>query len=360
MADVAWLDRAVEIAEPLLGTTAENPTVGAMVVDETSGRLLGQGVTARGGRPHAEPQAIAAAGERARGATLYATLEPCNHWGRTPPCVDAVIRAGIRRVVIGIADPDPRTAGQSISRMKAAGITVLVADHRPSRDLHRGHIWRMTRGLPFVTAKLAVSADGMVGRREVGNVAITGEAARRWTHRLRARVNAIMIGTGTARLDNPRLTVRLAGLEDRRPLRVVVAGRRPFETSIDMLESPGSQPVAIMATPESRLRAGPGIEIIKVPGVSGRPDLGAGLSALAGRGIGEVLVEGGPKLIEALLDAGLIDRFSILTSARKIGADGVAASSTGALDARLESLGFSMVDQGMLGADNLRTFERAF
>jgi diaminohydroxyphosphoribosylaminopyrimidine deaminase/5-amino-6-(5-phosphoribosylamino)uracil reductase len=140
--DLRWLDAAARIASPWLGTTAENPTVGALVVDEVHQVLLGRGVTARGGRPHAEPQALQEAGGRARGRTLYVTLEPCNHWGRTPPCADAVVRAGIRRVVIGLVDPDPRTAGDGIRRMQEAGLEVVVADHAPSRRLHEGFLSR--------------------------------------------------------------------------------------------------------------------------------------------------------------------------------------------------------------------------
>ncbi len=208
--DEAWLDAAVATAAPLLGTTADNPTVGAIVVD-SSGHELARAVTAPGGRPHAETQALALAGAAARGATLYVTLEPCNHWGQTPPCVDAVLAAGIGRVVIGVIDPDPRTAGGGLERLAAAGVDVVVADHAGSRRLHEGHIARKTRGRPFVIAKLAVSADGMIGRRDEANVAITGEEARAFTHQQRATSDAIMVGGATANIDDPRLSVRVEG-----------------------------------------------------------------------------------------------------------------------------------------------------
>jgi diaminohydroxyphosphoribosylaminopyrimidine deaminase/5-amino-6-(5-phosphoribosylamino)uracil reductase len=181
-ADLRWLEAAARIAMPYRGTTAENPTVGAIVVS-ADGVVLGRGVTAPGGRPHAEPQALTMAGEGARGATLYVTLEPCNHWGQTPPCVDAVIASGVARVVCGAADADPRTAGQSIKKMRVAGIAVEVGSGLAAVErLHEGFFSRIRRGRPFVTAKLAVSWDGMIGRRDRGNVAITGEDARRWTH----------------------------------------------------------------------------------------------------------------------------------------------------------------------------------
>jgi diaminohydroxyphosphoribosylaminopyrimidine deaminase/5-amino-6-(5-phosphoribosylamino)uracil reductase len=355
--DLRWLDAAARIASPYLGTTAENPTVGALVVDP-SGVLLGRGVTASGGRPHAEPQALDQAGEGARGATLYVTLEPCNHWGRTPPCADAVLHAGIARVVIGIVDPDPRTAGESIQRFRAAGLDVIIADHAPSRRLHEGYIMRQTAQRPFVSAKLAVSADGMIGRKDRGNFAITGDSARRWTHMQRALSDAVVVGSETARLDDPKLTVRLKGLENRTALRVVISGAHPIDTHLELIASLTGYPVAIITTIDQQIDAPASVSVIRVGGQDSRPDLAEALHALAEKGIGRLLVEGGATLNDSLLDAGLIDRFYLLSSDVVVGPEGVPATATGELHERLVDAGLSLVDQRDLGADKVRTFER--
>ncbi|HEY4202172.1 MAG TPA: bifunctional diaminohydroxyphosphoribosylaminopyrimidine deaminase/5-amino-6-(5-phosphoribosylamino)uracil reductase RibD [Devosiaceae bacterium] len=353
--DRRWLDAAVALAEPRLGTTADNPTVGAIVVDAATNAILGQGVTASGGRPHAEPQALDQAGAAARGATLYVTLEPCNHWGRTPPCADAVLRAGIARVVIGIADPDPRTAGESILRLRAAGLETVLADHEASRRLHEGHIAKKLLGRPFVTAKLAVSADGMIGRTGQANIPITGEDARRWTHLQRARSDAVLVGGATANIDNPQLTVRLPGLEDRRPLRLVLAGRERLLPGLNLFASRSTQPSVVIGLAETPVPSG--IELLPVAG-GRRPDLALAMTALGDRGIGRLLVEGGAVLTAALLEAGLVDRFHLLTSNRVIGDGGLPATAHGTMQERMAAAGFTLVDRKPLGVDNLHTFER--
>ncbi|WMT88543.1 bifunctional diaminohydroxyphosphoribosylaminopyrimidine deaminase/5-amino-6-(5-phosphoribosylamino)uracil reductase RibD [Pelagibacterium sp. 26DY04] len=356
-ADLRWLEAAARIAMPYRGTTAENPTVGALVISD-GGIVLGRGVTATGGRPHAEPRALAMAGERARGATLYVTLEPCNHWGRTPPCVDAVIASGVARVVCGATDPDPRTAAQGIEKLKAAGISVDVGSGLSFIErLHEGFFSRIRRGRPFITAKLAVSRDGMIGRRGEGNVAITGEEARRWTHMQRALHDAVMVGAGTARLDNPRLNVRLAGLNDRRPLRVVMAGRKLPE-SLTLFATDTGQETVFMAERGKVESIFERADVVWVGGRDGYPDAGLALSALADRGVGRVLVEGGAGLNDALLDAGLIDRFHLLSGETTIGAQGLPASVHSSLPERLAQLGFGVVESRRLGCDMLTTFEK--
>lgn len=343
---------------PFRGTTSENPTVGAIAVSP-DGVMLGRGVTAPGGRPHAEPQAIAMAGEGTRGATLYVTLEPCNHWGRTPPCVDAVIGAGFSRVVIGAEDPDPRTAGQSVEKLRAAGIEVVVAErHEPSLALHEGFFSRIRRGRPFVSAKLAVSRDGMIGAPDRGNVAITGEVARRWTHMQRAVSDAVMVGAGTAVLDNPKLNVRLAGLEDRRPLRVVVAGQRRLPEDLTLFTTVGEQAVAIIGENFVLESMREGVLVVESVCEDGRGNLADGFGKLAAMGVGSVLVEGGAGLNDALLDAGLVDRFHLLESDVEVGEGGVRATVHASLPQRLAELGFRVVDRQALGCDRLATFER--
>lgn len=357
--DRRWLDAAARLARPYLGTTAENPTVGAIIIDEDLQLLFGRAVTAKGGRPHAETQAIAEARSSARGRTLYVTLEPCDHWGRTPPCADAVIQAGIRRVVVGLLDPDPRTAGAGIERLRQAGIDVALAqDHQPSLLLHEGHIARKTRGMPFVTAKLAVSKDGMIGLPDQGNVPITGEEARRWTHMERALSDAVMVGARTAQVDDPQLTVRLKGLEHRSHTRVILAGSRPFDTSLNLIDGVSGYPTMIIAETGRAFEVPPEVQVIEVEGRNGRPNLRKALAALSERGIGRLMVEGGAKLTEALIAAELIDRFHLLTGTTTVGRKGVPATILGGIDGRLRAAGFIEVDRRALGADMLRTFER--
>lgn len=357
-AELRWLEAAARIAMPYRGTTAENPTVGAIVVSP-DGRVLGRGVTAFGGRPHAEPQALAVAGDAARGATLYVTLEPCNHWGKTPPCVDAVLAWGVSRVVCGASDPDPRTAGQSIARMRTAGLDVAVGQNLPVIErLHEGFFSRVRRGRPFVIAKLAVSRDGKIGLANRGNAAITGDDARRWTHMQRALSDAIIVGATTARMDDPRLNVRLAGLEERTPFRVVVAGRSGLPEDLNLFATAAAQPTAIIAENAQLESFAQRADIIGVPGQDGRPNLGAALQALALRGIGSVLVEGGAGVNDALLDAGLVDRFHLLEGDVEIGADGSPATVHSSLPERLAQLGFGVVESRALGCDMLTTFEK--
>jgi len=358
--DRRWLDAAARLAMPHLGTTDDNPTVGAIVLD-ASGAVAGLAVTARGGRPHAETQALAMAGARARGGTLYVTLEPCNHWGRTPPCSDAVARAKIARVVIGLLDPDPRTAGSGVEKLRSKGVEVVVADqHEPSQRLHEGHILRKKQRRPFVTLKMAVSADGRIGFSDQGNVPITGEEAQRWTHMQRALSDAVLVGASTAMLDNPRLTVRLKGLEWRTPMRVILVGSKPLPKGIRLVEDLPIYPVGIIATRENATSVPPSVEQFRVDGTNGRPHIFAALRALGDRGIGRLLVEGGARLSEAMLALDLVDRFELLLSPREIGPRGVPATTVRPqIQQRLLAAGLTQVDQRGLGDDMLLTFERA-
>ena len=217
-ADRRYMELALALGHRTLGQTWPNPAVGAVVVKD--GVIVGRGWTAPGGRPHGEPQALARAGEAARGATVYVTLEPCSHHGKTPPCADALIAAGVKRVVSAIEDPNPEVAGQGHARLRAAGIVVdvgLCADE--ARRAHAGHIRRITSGRPHVTLKLAVSADGKIGAAGHKPVAITGDAVRAKVHLQRAHSDAILIGIGTALADDPELTCRLPGMEKLSPVR---------------------------------------------------------------------------------------------------------------------------------------------
>lgn len=356
--DRRWLDSAARLARPYLGTTAENPTVGALIVDEEYQVVHGRAVTARGGRPHAETQALAEASSSARGRTLYVTLEPCSHWGRTPPCTDAILQAGVRRVVVGLLNPDPRSAGNGVRRLQEAGIDVALADHEPSRRLHEAHIMRKTKGRPFVTAKLAVSWDGMIGLPGRANVPITGEEARRWTHMERALSDAVMVGARSAAIDDPQLTVNLKGLAHRTHLRVILAGAQPFDTSLNLVAGVSAYPTVIVGEEGRGFDVPPAVQVIGVEGKNGRPNLRKAIAALSDRGIGRLMVEGGARLTEALIVAELVDRFHLLTGTTELGRKGVPATMLGRIEGRLRAAGFAEVDWRPLGADMLRTFER--
>jgi diaminohydroxyphosphoribosylaminopyrimidine deaminase/5-amino-6-(5-phosphoribosylamino)uracil reductase len=356
--DRRWLDAAVRYARPFAGTTVDVPAAGALVVDPNTQTLVARAATARGGRPHAEAEAIAKAGFGAAGCTLYVTIEPCHHWGRTPPCVDAIIRAGIMRVVIGALDPDPRTAGGSIAQLESAGIEAVLARHGPSEALHAGHALRHTADRPFITAILTVSADGMIGQRGEGRAPIAGLEAGAWVELLRSRSDAILIGAATARSDDPALVVALPGLGGRTPLRVVLAGAAGIDRNVNLVGGFSGHRTAIIAESASEVDAPISVEVIRVVGNRGRPDLIAGLQALAQRNIQNVLVESGQRLTTALLEADLVDRFALITGQEALGADAIPASPDGPIADVLSAAGLIEVDRQALGADNLTLFER--
>lgn len=359
--DRRWLDAAARMARPYVGTTGRNPCVGALVRDPARGIVVGRGVTASGGQPHAEPIALKMAGDAANGATLYVTLEPCFHTGMTPPCVEAVAAAGIARVVVSMTDPDPRTNGRSLDKLHAEGIEVAVSDPADVPVwLHEGYLACVRAGRPFVSAKLAVSADGMIGRRGEPNVAITGEAARRYTHALRARQDAIVVGAQTARCDNPSLTVRLQGLEDRSPFRWVALGARPADPALRLFTD-GGPPAGVIATDPALAEGLPAaIERLIVPaGPGGGIDWPAALSAQARRRTNMLLVEGGAAVLHALLEARLIDRFHLIETNRRVGPDGVPSAPGGDPRALLAAAGLAPVRARPLDADRLTVYERA-
>lgn len=357
--DAAFMAEAIALGRTHLGQTWPNPSVGAVVVRD--GVVVGRGVTAPGGRPHAEPQALAEAGAAARGATLYVTLEPCSHHGRTPPCAEAIIAAGIARVVAALDDPDPRVAGRGYAMLRAAGIQVETgvgaAEAWPGL---RPHLTRIRLGRPFVTLKLAVSADGMIGRTDRGNVAITGEATRAFVHRLRAKSDAVAVGAGTARLDDPRLDVRLAGQEHRSPVKVVFDARLTLPPTARMLK--GGAATLVLAAPDApaeaaaRLVAAGARMIAVATGPDGRLDPAAALAALGREGIGSLLVEGGAALAETLLAADLVDELVVARSAVVVGAGGVAAPAR--LNGPMPESTWRQTGFREMGGDVIRILER--
>src|SRR5215468_9370252 len=328
-ADARFMSLALSLGARGLGQTWPNPAVGAVVVKD--GVIVGRGWTQPGGRPHAETEALRRAGAAARGATIYVTLEPCSHHGKTPPCADAIIAAGVARVVAALEDPNPKVAGQGHARLKAHGIAVdvgIAADE--ARRAHAGHIRRIRDGRPQVTLKLAVSADGKAGLAGGRPVAITGERARDRVHMMRAESDAILIGIGTALADDPLLTCRLPGLDGRSPVRVVLDSRLTLPLVSRLAETARTTPLWVIAGPhaapgaEQALRER-GAEVLRIDSEGARLDLGRVLALLAARDITRLMVEGGPAVAASLVAADLVDEAVLLRAPKPIGADGVPA-----------------------------------
>jgi diaminohydroxyphosphoribosylaminopyrimidine deaminase/5-amino-6-(5-phosphoribosylamino)uracil reductase len=312
--------RALALARRGRGRTSPNPMVGAVVAK--AGRIIAEGYHRRAGEPHAEALALQRAGPEARGATLYVTLEPCCHHGRTPPCTDAIIASGVRRVVAAMRDPNPLVAGKGLRRLRRAGIEVEVGLlEEQARRLNEAYCHRITTGRPFVTLKLAASLDGKIATRTGSSRWITAQAARLHVHRLRAESDAVMVGIGTALADDPRLTGQLGAM--RQPIRVVVDSRARLPTDAAMLREPGG-PVIVAATlraPRSRVAAlrRAGAEVLLLRERQGRVDLRALLEALGRRGITSLLVEGGSEIAGSLLDAHLVNKFVLFLAPILVG-----------------------------------------
>lgn len=312
---------ALELAERGRGRTGVNPLVGSVVV--SGGEVVGEGFHEVIGGPHAEANALAAAGERARGATLYVTLEPCAHQGRTPPCTDAVLRSGVERVVIAMEDPNPLVRGGGIELLRAAGIEVDVGvlGEAVARQ-NEAYAKRITTGLPFVTLKMAVSMDGKVSTRTGDSRWITSEAARRDVHLARSSQDAVMVGIGTVLRDDPSLTVRMGIKGGNVPTRVVVdsdARTPPGSKVTDAREAPTLVAVTAHA-PEERVKALRGIGVdVAVCGDGDRVDLTSLLELLAERGAASVMVEGGAELAASMLEEGLVDKIIFYVAPKLIG-----------------------------------------
>ena len=317
--DAQHMARALQLAKLGLNTTDPNPRVGCVIV--RNGQVVGEGWHRRAGEPHAEVHALAAAGQQARGATAYVTLEPCCHHGRTPPCSEALVQAGIARVVAAMPDPNPHVASRGIADLERAGIRVDIGLLQAEAErLNPGFISRMTRGWPYLRVKLAASLDGRTALANGESKWITGEAARADVQRLRARSSAILTGIGTVLADDPSLTVRDLDI-GRQPLRVVVDPQLRMRPAARMLSLPGATLVvtgAQQVNNAAALRAA-GAEVIGLPAVSGRMDLRLLLAQLAAREINEVLVEAGATLCGELLRAGLVDELVLYLAPHLLG-----------------------------------------
>ena len=360
--DARFMALALALGRRGLGRTWPNPAVGAAIVKD--GIIVGRGWTQPGGRPHAEIEALRRAGEAARGATLYVTLEPCSHYGKSPPCADAIIAGGVSRVVAALEDPNPEVAGAGHARLRAAGIAVDIGvGAEAARHDHAGHIRRMRDGRPHVILKLAVSADGKAGAPGRKPLAITGEAARDRVHLLRAQSDAIMVGIGTALADDPMLTCRLPGMEKYSPVRVVLDSALRLPPGSRMARSARDVPVwavtggeASRAAEDALLREG--VTVLRAAQSDGRLDLAAVLKLMGARGVTRLMVEGGPTLGAALLAADLIDEAVLFQSSKVVGTDGVDALDGLPLTVLTQSPRLKCVMSEPVGADTRLVFER--
>jgi diaminohydroxyphosphoribosylaminopyrimidine deaminase/5-amino-6-(5-phosphoribosylamino)uracil reductase len=364
-ADVRFMALALTLGRRGQGRAWPNPAVGAVVVKD--GVIIGRGWTQPGGRPHAEVEALLRAGEAARGATLYVTLEPCSHVGRSPPCADAIIAAGIARVVSAIEDPNPEVAGRGHARLRAAGIAVDIGlgAAEAARD-HAGHFRRIRDKRPHVILKLAVSSDdkiGAAGRKPVG---VTGEAARARVHLLRAQCDAILVGIGTVLSDDPLLTCRLPGMEALSPVRVVLDRSLRIPGTSRLVHSARETPLWVMTSslseaPAAMKLGAAGAQVMRVATTTTPPpgiDLAAALHALAEKGITRLLVEGGARVASSFVAAGVVDEVWLLRGPDPVGADGVAALEALPLTAITQSPGFRVRASESLQSDTLNIYER--
>jgi diaminohydroxyphosphoribosylaminopyrimidine deaminase/5-amino-6-(5-phosphoribosylamino)uracil reductase len=362
--DLDFMAAALSIGRRRLGETGENPAVGALVVRD--GIVIAQGFTERGGRPHAEPMALAQAGDAARGATLYVTLEPCSHHGRTPPCAEAIVATGIARVVSAMEDPDARVAGRGHALLREAGIDVTIGVcEAEARRVHRGHILRATQTRPTVTLKLAETRDGYAaGTEHDPRLVITSAAANGLTHMMRAMHDAIMVGIGTLRGDDPLMTVRLPGLEHRKPVRVVLDTHFAMSRRSRLAASARETPVLAIggegadAAAQAELDA-LGIATSRVAvGGDGRVDVAAALTLLALRGHSRIFCEGGPTVASALIAKGLADEVVLFTAQKPLGREGVSSLSQEARALIENPAHYILCEDVAIGPDRLRRYER--
>jgi diaminohydroxyphosphoribosylaminopyrimidine deaminase / 5-amino-6-(5-phosphoribosylamino)uracil reductase len=358
--DLAHMRAALALARRGLGNVWPNPAVGCVLV--AGGAVVGRGWTRPGGRPHAETEALRRAGPRAAAATAYVSLEPCSHWGETPPCAEALIAAGLCRVVVALEDPDSRVRGRGLARLGAAGVAVEVGLCRDeAAEVNAGFFSRVGRGRPLVTLKLATTLDGRIAMPGGESRWITGAPA--WTrgHLMRARHDAVMVGIGTALADDPLLTCRLSGFDGRPPVRVVVDTRLRLPPEAQLVTSAAAAPSWVLtARPANPARRAAleerGAQVVEVEASADGVDLAAAIEALAARGITRLLVEGGARLAAGLLRARLVDRLAWFHAPRLVGGDGIPAIAALGFAALAEAPAFEPVSTETVGGDVLTTF----
>ncbi|MCV6594721.1 MAG: bifunctional diaminohydroxyphosphoribosylaminopyrimidine deaminase/5-amino-6-(5-phosphoribosylamino)uracil reductase RibD [Silicimonas sp.] len=356
------MSHALALAARGLGRVWPNPAVGCVIV--RNGRLVGRGRTADGGRPHAEPQALAMAGAAARGATAYVTLEPCAHHGKTPPCSEALIAAGVARVVVALTDPDARVSGRGIAQLRDAGIEVTTGVMEPeARALQAGFLMREAEGRPWLTLKLALTLDGRIATATGESRWITGGEARRAVHGMRARHDAVLVGGGTARADDPMLNVRGLGVS-RQPLRLVASRRLDLPWPNRLSASTGEGPVWILHgdrdTPAEAgaLWEGAGARLLPVAVRSGRLDPLAMLRGLGAEGVTRVFCEGGGSLAASLLEAGLVDELLVFSAGKILGAEGRPGVGALGVDQLALAPRFDLAETRVFGADVMHRWLR--
>ncbi|MGM4891533.1 bifunctional diaminohydroxyphosphoribosylaminopyrimidine deaminase/5-amino-6-(5-phosphoribosylamino)uracil reductase RibD [Tardiphaga sp. 839_C3_N1_4] len=364
--DLRFMQLALTLGRRGQGQTWPNPAVGAVIVKD--GVIIGRGWTQPGGRPHAEPVALAQAGEAARGATLYVTLEPCSHFGKSPPCADAIVAAGVARVVAAIEDPNPDVAGQGHARLRAAGIRVDVGlcAEQAARD-HAGHFRRVRDKRPHVVLKLAVSPDDKIAAAGHKPVAVTGEMVRSRVHLLRAQCDAVLVGMGTVLADDPELTCRLPGMMKRSPIRVVLDRALRMSGNSKLVHSARTTPLWLMTSslseaPAAMALGAAGAQVLRVPTTTAPPpglDLPAVLHSLSEKGITKLLVEGGAKVASSFVAAALVDEVWLFRGPKEIGEGGIAALDALPLSAITGSPDFVQHASETIERDTLTIYERA-
>jgi diaminohydroxyphosphoribosylaminopyrimidine deaminase/5-amino-6-(5-phosphoribosylamino)uracil reductase len=365
--DRRMMAAALRIGRRNLGQTSPNPAVGCIIVQGDGDPIVvGRGWTAAGGRPHAEKEALKEARTQARGATVYVTLEPCAHEGRVKPCAQALIDAHVGRVVTAMTDPNPRTNGKGHAMLAEAGIPVTtdVLGEEGARA-HSGHVAVITKGRPHVTLKLAVSADGMIGRRTGDRMIITGDAAFTAVQAMRTTFDVVLIGIGTVLVDDPSLTVRLPGLARRSPARVILDGKARLPLTSRLVQSVGETPLIAVVGPEAPAEnksalVAAGVTLVEVAGgAGGGVDAAQMLAALADKGYTRVLAEGGAEVASSLISGDFVDEVVLFRAPVVVGADGVRALAGMALSAVERSPRYRLLESGWVGGDQLRRFIRA-
>jgi diaminohydroxyphosphoribosylaminopyrimidine deaminase/5-amino-6-(5-phosphoribosylamino)uracil reductase len=362
--DTRFMAAALNFGRRHMGMAAPNPSVGAVIVrnEGIEPVIVARGVTAKGGRPHAETEALKAAGDAAKGSTVYVTLEPCAHQSKTPPCASALLQAQVGRVVIAIEDPNPLVSGNGIRMLRDAGIETIVGIGAAQAKIdHAGHFRRVREGRPHILLKIAVSADGKTGLAGRKPARISGPVSMAEAHILRATCDAIMVGSGTVLADNPKLDCRLPGMEDRSPIRVVLDGSLRIPLDCHLVQTAKARKLIVIAgehapADKENTLVQLGAEVLRVSSTRDRyrkPVIEEAMTLLGSRGITRLLVEGGPMLSASLLQNDLVDEAVVVRAPVTLGADAIDALEGLPLDALLASPKLGMIEERVLGEDRM-------